>query len=78
LLHVAIVVPALFSIFFYALNFLAFGAFSLLNNCSAPTFLPLLGQPYFGLKTLHDVVAKARKPTSNMILPLRMGEMIYT
>jgi hypothetical protein len=32
----------------YALNFGAFGTFSPLNILSAPTFLPLEGQPYFG------------------------------
>jgi hypothetical protein len=30
------------------LNFGAFGTFSPLNILSAPTFLPLLGHPYFG------------------------------
>jgi hypothetical protein len=32
----------------YDLNFGAFGNFSPLNILSAPTFLPLEGQPYFG------------------------------
>jgi len=41
----------------YDLNFLAFGVFSPLNIRSAPTFLPLLGHPYFGL---HDPPNKIR------------------
>jgi hypothetical protein len=36
----------------YALNLGAFGTFSPLNILSAPTFLPLEGQPYFGPNTL--------------------------
>jgi len=36
----------------YALNFGALGTFSPLNILSAPTFLPLEGQPYFGPNTL--------------------------
>jgi hypothetical protein len=39
----------------YALNFGAFGTFSPLNILSAPTFLPLEGQPYFGANRLHEV-----------------------
>jgi len=34
------------------LNFGAFGTFSPLKILSAPTFLPLLGHPYFGPKRL--------------------------
>jgi hypothetical protein len=46
-----------------SLNFFAFlAAFSAagspLANFSAPTFLPFVGHPYFGLKRLHDVSAK--------------------
>jgi hypothetical protein len=41
------------------LNFGAFGTFSPLNILSAPTFLPLLGHPYFGpnklLKNPHEL-----------------------
>src|SRR5882724_2277623 len=36
----------------YDLNLLALGTFSPLNIRSAPTFLPLLGHPYLGPKTL--------------------------
>jgi hypothetical protein len=36
----------------YALNLGALGTFSPLNILSAPTFLPLEGQPYFGPNTL--------------------------
>jgi hypothetical protein len=50
----------------YALNFFAFGAFSPLNTLSAPTFLPSLGQPYFGPNKLRnklqdEPVVKAKK-----------------
>jgi hypothetical protein len=41
--------------FHHDLNFLAFGVFSPLNILSAPTFLPLLGQPDLGAKTLHEL-----------------------
>jgi hypothetical protein len=40
----------------YALNFFAFGTFSPLNNRSAPTFLPLLGQPLLGGKSLFQTL----------------------
>jgi hypothetical protein len=43
-----------------ALNFFAFGTFSPLNIRSAPTFLPLPGQPYFGPNTLQEVAKKTR------------------
>jgi hypothetical protein len=39
----------------YDLNFFAFGTFSPLNNLSAPTFLPLLGQPRL---TEHELIKK--------------------
>jgi hypothetical protein len=42
------------------LNFGAFGTFSPLNIRSAPTFFPLLGQPYLGpnklLNTLQEIM----------------------
>src|SRR3954470_16392971 len=41
---------------FYALNFLAFGTFSPLRILSAPTFLPSLGQPYFGPNKLRNML----------------------
>lgn len=40
---------------YYDLNFLAFGTFSPLNTRSAPTFLPLLGHPYFGPNKLQEL-----------------------
>jgi hypothetical protein len=49
----------------YDLNFGALGTFSPLNILSAPTFFPLLGQPYFGpnklLKNPHELVLKVMK-----------------
>jgi hypothetical protein len=44
----------------YDLNFLALGTLSPLNILSAPTFLPLLGQPYFGPKTLQELPHKRK------------------
>jgi hypothetical protein len=41
---------------FYALNFFAFGTFSPLKTLSAPTFLPSLGQPYFGPNKLRNIL----------------------
>ena len=40
----------------YALNFFAFGTFSPLKILSAPTFLPSLGQPYFGPNKLRNIL----------------------
>jgi hypothetical protein len=42
--------------YFYALNFFAFGTFSPLKTLSAPTFLPSLGQPYFGPNKLRNIL----------------------
>lgn len=59
----------------YALNFGAFGTFSPLNILSAPTFLPLLGHPYFGPNTLHETAQlqiTANKRKNNMVLPFFM------
>jgi len=53
-----------------ALNFFAFGTFSPLNILSAPTFLPLLGQPYFGPNILrkrpHEVPVNKTKAQVTM------------
>ena len=61
----------------YALNFLAFGTFSPLRILSAPTFLPLLGQPYFGpnkfRNTLQDepvVIIKRQAKMSTILRDL--------
>jgi hypothetical protein len=42
------------------LNLGALGTFSPLKIRSAPTALPLPGQPYFGPNTLHELVKKIR------------------
>jgi len=64
----------------YDLNFGALGTFSPLNILSAPTFLPLLGQPYFGpnklLKNPHELVLRemmARQIKTIMGLVVFMG-----
>ncbi|MBS1599429.1 MAG: hypothetical protein JST75_14480 [Bacteroidetes bacterium] len=57
------------------MNLGAFGTFSPLNILSAPTFFPLLGQPYFGLKTLQETAQlqiTANKRKKNMVLPCFM------
>lgn len=57
----------------YALNFFAFGTLSPLRTRSAPTFLPSLGQPYFGpnklRKRLQDepVVSVTKQTNTRMI-----------
>jgi hypothetical protein len=65
---------------FYDLNLGALGTFSPLNILSAPTFLPLLGHPYFGPKTLlislHEMLVKMIVETNrrdNIVLPVFMG-----
>jgi hypothetical protein len=65
---------------FYDLNLGALGIFSPLNILSAPTFLPLLGHPYFGpmtlLMSLHEMLLKISAVANrrdNMILPVFMG-----
>jgi hypothetical protein len=61
------------------LNFGAFGTFSPLNILSAPTFLPLLGHPYFGpnklFQSLHELVLKLIAVNSRRNNILRPGFM---
>jgi hypothetical protein len=53
----------------YDLNFFAFGIFSPLNNLSAPTFLPLLGQPRW---TLHELIKKMVNENTEMRREIRI------
>ncbi len=64
----------------YDLNFGAVGTFSPLKIRSAPTFLPSLGQPYFGPKRLFIIpqedILIAKKETKRrriMVLGRFMG-----
>jgi len=61
------------------LNFLAFGTFSPLRILSAPTFLPLLGQPDFGLKTLQEVpkIKRAERKERRRVRRIVFIEFIY-
>jgi hypothetical protein len=53
----------------YDLNFFAFGTFSPLNILSAPTFLPLLGQPY----RAHELIKKMVKLQKQIRREARIG-----
>ena len=66
---------------FYDLNLGALGTFSPLKIRSAPTFLPLLGQPYFGPKilliSLQELLQNRKadiKRRGNIFLPVFMGK----
>jgi len=56
---------------YYDLNFFAFGTFSPDTIFSAPTFLPLLGQPYLGPNKLQAGSTQTRAPTTNKVFMLR-------
>jgi len=59
----------------FILNFLALGTFSPANIRSAPTFLPLLGQPYFGPKTLlHILQEDPNKTIARQVIVRRREE----
>ena len=47
---------------YYDLNFFAFGTFSPDTIFSAPTFFPLLGQPYLGPNKLHAGNTQTKAP----------------
>jgi len=49
------------------LNLGDFGNFSPLNILSAPTFFPLLGQPYFGLQEQMQQEQAAKTSRNNMV-----------
>jgi hypothetical protein len=62
------------------LNFGAFGNFSPLSILSAPTFLPLAGQPYFGpnillkkLQEIEPVQIAANNRRNSIYFPFFMG-----
>ena len=57
---------------YYALNFLAFFILLPSNTFSAPTFLPSLPQPYFGLNILQEAVIKIKEDKINSSFKLFM------
>ena len=60
------------------LNFLALGTFSPARILSAPTFLPLLGQPYFGPKTLfHNLQEDPNKTIARQAITRRRGDTVF-
>jgi len=61
---------------YYALNFDAFGTFSPLRIRSAPTFLPLLGQPLFCPKRLCTSPQELLK-MSNADKRTRRGKLVF-
>ena len=62
----------------FILNFLAFGTFSPAKIRSAPTFLPLLGQPYFGPNTLfHILQEEASKTITRQVIVRRREDTVF-
>jgi hypothetical protein len=60
------------------LNFLALGTFSPASILSAPTFLPLPGQPYFGPKALfHNLQEDPNKTMRTQVIRRKREDTVF-